>query len=292
VRQFLLIVNGSAGRGRARTRAAEAARLLTELGHEVRVAVTMSAENARARVDECDPETVIIGCGGDGTVHGLLDPCIERGLTLGVLPAGSGNDIARTLGIHSASVAELVRLWGSTQPRPIDVGRVEPQGEWFLGVLSAGFDSRVNERAHGRPGGTWRYLTAMVAEMGSLKAAHYRLNVDGEVQDGMALLVCVGNGRTYGSGMAVCPSADSHDGLLDVTWVGEVSTPTFLRLFPRVYSGSHVDRPEVRTFQATRVAIDAPGQVAYADGERIGPLPIDVRIHPGALHVLSRPPAA
>ncbi len=290
--QFLLIVNRSAGQGWARTRAGEAAHRLSVLGHEVHVAVTTSAENARALVGECDSETVIIGCGGDGTVHALIDPCIERDLILGVLPAGSGNDIARTLGVHRASVAEHVALWCLAQPRTIDVGRIAPYEESFLGVLSAGFDSRVNERAQGRSGGTLRYLTAMVAELGSLKAAHYRLNVDGEVQDGMALLVCVGNGRTYGSGMAVCPNADSHDGQLDVTWVAEVATATFLRLFPRVYSGSHVHRPEVRTFRAAEVALDAAGQIAYADGERIGPLPIEVRIQPDALRVLSRSPAA
>jgi diacylglycerol kinase (ATP) len=290
--QFLLVVNRSAGRGRAGAKAGQAARLLRDLGHDVSVAATTSATSARARVQECDVGTVIIGCGGDGTIHSLIDACIGRDLALGVLAAGTGDDIARTLGIHAASVEELVGLWCLGQPRAIDVGRIEPQGEWFLGVLSAGFDSRVNERANRRAGGTWRYVTAMLGELGNLKAIQYRIKLDGSVETGQALLVCVGNGRTYGSGMAVCPNADSHDGLLDVTWVSGVSRLSFLRLFPRVYSGSHIDRPEVRTFRVKRIEIDAPDQIAYADGERIGPLPVRVQIHPGALRVFSRPTAA
>lgn len=272
--------------------AAEAARLLCGRGHGVQIAVTTSAQEATDFIAHCAAGTHVIACGGDGTVHALIGACVDRDLVLGVLPAGTGDDLARTLGVHGYAVGELVELWTNSEPIRIDLGYVEPFEEWFMGVLSAGFDSRVNERANRRPGGNWRYVVAMLAEVKGLQPVRYEITHDGAAAVWNGLLMCVGNGRTYGSGMAVCPAADCRDGYLDVTWLGAVSTAKFLRLFPQVYSGAHVRRPEVRTSLVKCIELDAPGQIAYADGERIGPLPIQVRIHPRALRVFGVPAAA
>ena len=290
--QFVLIVNRRAGKGRAPLLAAQAAHLLVERGHGVRIAVTASLAEANGVIASSAADTRVIGCGGDGTVHGLIGACVQRDLVMGVLPAGTGDDIARTLGVHAQSVLDHVDLWDQGNPVAVDLGYIEPYNEYFLGVLSAGFDSRVNERANRRPGGKWRYVVAMVGEIGGLRPVRYHITHDAmaDVWDG--LLVCVGNGRTYGSGMAVCPAADSQDGYLDVTWVGGVSIRRFLRLFPLVYSGRHVQQPEVRTLRVQSIDIDAPDQIAYADGERMGPLPIRVSVQPGALRVFGRPVAA
>jgi diacylglycerol kinase (ATP) len=86
--------------------------------------------------------------------------------------------------------------------------------------------------------------------------------------------------------MKVCPSAKADDGELAVTVLGEVPTRTFLRVFPRVFSGSHVSHPSVKTYTGTTVRVDAPGMVAYADGERLGPVPVEVSLLPGAIRVL------
>lgn len=292
MRQFLLIVNRNAGKGRALGRAARAAHLLRVRGHGVRIAVTASSQEARGLLDLCDPDTYVIACGGDGTIHAIISACVQRDLVLGVLPAGTGDDIARTFGVHRHAVVDLVDLWESFDPVAVDLGFVEPYKEWFVGVLSAGFDSRVNERANRRPGGTWRYVAAMLGEINGLRPVQYQITQDGVADIWDGLLICVGNGRTYGSGMAVCPMADYRDGYLDVTWVGAVSTATFLRLFPRVYSGTHVHRPEVRTSRVRSIDIDAADQIAYADGERIGPPPIQVSVHPGALRVFGLASAA
>jgi diacylglycerol kinase (ATP) len=290
--QFLLIANRTAGKARSLVLAAHAARLLSERGHEVQIAVTTSAQEAVDLTVRCDTGTNVIACGGDGTVHALIGACVDRDLVLGVLPAGTGDDLARTLGVYGYGVGELVDLWTNSEPNWIDLGYVEPYREWFMGVLSAGFDSRVNERANRRSGGNWRYVVAMLAEIKGLQPVRYEITHDGAVSVWTGLLVCVGNGRTYGSGMAVCPAADCRDGYLDVTWLGAVSTLKFLRLFPQVYSGAHVQRPEVRTTRVKSITIDAPDQIAYADGERIGPLPIQVRVHPRALRVFGVPTAA
>ena len=100
------------------------------------------------------------------------------------------------------------------------------------------------------------------------------------------MLVSVGNGPRFGGGMLVCPDALLDDELLDITWLGEISIPRFLGVFPRVYKGTHVNHPAVQTMRGQVMEIDAPGQVAYADGERVGPLPVTVRVRPAALRVL------
>jgi diacylglycerol kinase (ATP) len=145
------------------------------------------------------------------------------------------------------------------------------------------------------PSGQARYLRAILAELRVFKPVPYTMvldeGTDGEVRvERRGMLVAVGNGTSYGGGMRVCPGALIDDGLLAVTFLGELSTPTFLRVFPTVYKGTHVERPEVTEHVARSVTLDAPGQVAYADGERIGPLPVAVRVEPGAVRLLVAAP--
>ena len=87
--------------------------------------------------------------------------------------------------------------------------------------------------------------------------------------------------------MRICPSADIRDGQLDLTWLGEVSKATLLKVFPRVYAGTHVTHSRVSTLRGKHIQVTAPGQIAYADGERVGPLPISIEVHPAALKVIA-----
>jgi diacylglycerol kinase (ATP) len=114
----------------------------------------------------------------------------------------------------------------------------------------------------------------------------YVLTCDDVTVEGKAMLVSIGNGSTYGGGMRICPDAVPHDGVLDVTWVDEVARTRLLRLFPSVYSGTHVRLAEVRTLRGREITVDAPGQVAYADGERLGTLPVRVAVSAAALTVV------
>ena len=148
----------------------------------------------------------------------------------------------------------------------------------------------VNERANRMtwPKGKARYLVAIIGELRTFRPVAYRATIGDVPVDDAAMLVAVGNGVSYGGGMKVCPAAIPDDGLLDVTWLRAVSTPTFLRVFPSVFAGTHVDKPYVSTYRAREVRLDAPGQLAYADGERVGPLPISIQARPRALRVASR----
>ena len=101
------------------------------------------------------------------------------------------------------------------------------------------------------------------------------------------MLVAVGNGSSYGGGMQVCPAADMTDGLFDVTVLGPISKIEFLRVFPQVYSGRHVEHPAVTVRRAACVSLAASGVTAYADGERVALLPVTCDVVPGALQLLA-----
>jgi len=159
-------------------------------------------------------------------------------------------------------------------------------------VLSAGFDAIVNERANRmrRPRGRSRYTIALLVELARLRPIEYRLVIDGEELRERALLVSVGNNTSLGGGMRVTPDALLDDGLLDVMIVRPLARLAFLRIFPRVFAGTHVTDPRVVMRRGRSIRIEADGIVAYADGERIAPLPIDVTVEPGALRVLAPAP--
>ena len=168
----------------------------------------------------------------------------------------------------------------------MDLGRIERAGQapvWFMCALSAGFDALVNERANGWrwPRGPMRYNLAILRELATLKPLHYSLVVDGVVRRQQAVLISVSNGVSIGGGMKITPDAKYDDGLLDLFVVSPVSRLTFLRIYPLVFSGRHTSHPVVAIERVTEVSMTPPGLVAYADGERMGPLPATVTVDPG-----------
>jgi diacylglycerol kinase (ATP) len=206
---------------------------------------------------------------------------------LGIVPAGTGNDIADALGIPRRDPLKAADVVVGGRTVTADAGRLGG-GRWFAGVVACGFDSRVNERANTLtwPGGTARYLRAMVQELRVFRPIPFTITLDGETVEREAMLVAVANTRSYGAGMRVCPDASPQDGLLDVLILGALPKIEFLRTFPRVYRGGHITHPAVTITRARGVRLEAPDVVAYADGERVGPAPVDCVVEPGALSVL------
>lgn len=296
LRDVTVLVNPQAGRGRSRRVAGTAIAELRRLGLAVDVVVTRSAEHAResAAAAVADGRSAVAVCGGDGAVAAVLPVLAGSAVPLGVLPGGSGNDVARALGLPVRDAGAAARVVAAGIAGPIDLGRVtaaDGTQRWFATVVAAGFDARVNERMNAMtwPRGRTRYHVALVRELASFRPIRYRLTVDDEGLDCDAMLVAVGNLTSYGGGMKICPAARADDGQLDVTMVTAISRPTLVRLFPSVYPGRHVSRPEVRTLRGRSVSLScaaSPMVVAYADGERVGPLPISVSVVPAALPVL------
>jgi len=274
---------------------------LREGGRPVSVIVGTSPEDSleRARSVVADGPDALVAFGGDGLVHLALQAVAGTDVPLGIIPAGTGNDIAGALGIARRDPIAAAGIVTEGRHRVIDAARLgtgagpgEDGGEWFAGVMACGFDSRVNERANEmtRPPGMAKYVVALMRELRSYAPIPFRVTLDGEVIEQEAVLVAVANTSSYGAGMRVCPDARPDDGLLDVLILGAMSRGEFLRTFPRVYRGSHLGHPGVTVRRARSVTLEAPDVVAYADGERVGAAPVSCTIVPGALRVLAPSP--
>ncbi len=215
----------------------------------------------------------VISVGGDGLAHLVLQLVVPRNIPFAVMPAGTGNDIVRTLGWGIDDIESYLNRVVSEPATRVDLGNVD--SEWFAAILSTGFDSVVNERANrlAWPRGPQRYNVAIAMELPRFSPISYDLEVDGDSFTTEAMLIAIGNGRSYGGGMLVCPQAKLNDGLFDVMILEPVSKVEFLKVFPKVYSGSHISHPKVRMLRSAKVKLSAHA-IAYADGERIGPAPI------------------
>jgi diacylglycerol kinase (ATP) len=286
-------VNPTAGKGRAAKQVAAVAGRLRDAGASVSILVGTDAQDAvaLARKASTDGVDAVVALGGDGMVHLALNAIAGTDTPLGIIPAGTGNDLAATLGLPTkdpVAAAGIVadRLINRTA-WPMDAIRVGEK--WFGCVLGAGFDSRVNDRANKMswPRGRMRYNIAMLAELGVFAPLPFEIVIDGERLQTEAMLVAVGNAKSYGAGMKVTPDADVTDGLLDVMVLGPLSKPEFLKAFPKVFKGTHVDHPAVTMRTAKAVEVSSPGVTAYADGEYLADLPIRCECVKGAVKVLA-----
>jgi diacylglycerol kinase (ATP) len=301
-RRIALAVNPAAGAGRGQRLGREVAARLRETGHDVRDLTGESAAEAldRARSAVASGIDALVVVGGDGMVNLGVNAVAGTDVPLGVVAAGTGNDIAASLGLPVRDTAAALAVVAGGRVRRIDAVRGTAAdgapSRWFVGVLCGGFDALVNERANGWswPRGRMRYNLAIARELPLFRPLPYELELDGTPWRTDAVLVAVGNGTRYGGGMRITPDASYDDGLLDVLVAGPLSVPALVRVFPKVFSGRHTSHPAVTVRRARRVRLSTPGVVAYADGERFGPLPVDLEVVPGALGVLvpAGPPAA
>jgi diacylglycerol kinase (ATP) len=259
-------------------------------GHTVHSLAGDSAEDsARLIHDNREQVDGVIVCGGDGMVHLAVQQLAGRGVPLGVIPAGTGNDAARSWQIPLNDPVAAAELILKSQPQPVDAGLARPvQGRerWFVQILSGGFDAIVNERANAMrwPRGRMKYNLAMLAELPRFSPLSFHISIDGEEHSVEAMLIAIANGPSYGGGMLVCPDASFTDGLFDVMVLKPMSKIRFISLFPRVYSGSHISHQKVTIMRGKQIRLEGDA-VVYADGERVGTLPLDLLVVPGALKV-------
>lgn len=310
MRAVTMVTNPQSGLGKGSEMASAAIARLRARGAEVtEVCAPTPAESVRQVRDSIagpgqKPDAVVC-IGGDGLINVILAAVAETGVPLGMVPAGTGNDLARELGVPTDDPIAAADLVLDGRTRTIDLGRIEFPGPgatpmWFATVTGTGFDARVTLRANHMywPRGRLRYTVAALAEVSGRFTVPYRVELIGAVTEGLtnpgvgslleteAVMVAVGNTRTYGGGMLICPDAVLDDGLLDLTVVGALSRVEMLRLLPALSAGKRRNHPEVKQFRAAAVTLTAPGAPATADGEPAGTLPITIRAVPGALTVL------
>jgi diacylglycerol kinase (ATP) len=283
---WAVVINPVSGSGKGAILGTETAGFFSEKGLPYQIITATSADKLRVNLAEFLDKNVssidgVIAVGGDGLVHLVLQMVVPRNIPFTAIPAGTGNDFVRALGWNLEDIKTQLNAVVSKPPSALDLGLVD--SEWFGAVLSTGFDSVVNEKANTLkwPKGPNKYNLAIAMELPKFKPLKYTIELDSQVIETEAMLIAVGNGHSYGGGMKVCPDAVMNDGLFDVMVLRPVSKVEFVRVFPTVFSGKHVAHKQVDIYQTKRVSLNASA-IAYADGERIGGLPVRAECIAGA----------
>ncbi|PRA79220.1 YegS/Rv2252/BmrU family lipid kinase [Microbacterium sp. MYb66] len=288
-----VLANPFSGKGRGGRAAEEAVLHLRARGTDVRTyAGGSAADTARLAVAAlADEPRALVVVGGDGTLSGVLDTVCAASVPVVLVAAGTGNDLARALGLPRGDAAAAAELALTGVPHAIDVGQVRTADgiRKFLTIAALGFDAKVSDRTNRLrwPHGAPRYYLALLIELVRLRPMTFRLAVDdGAAVSAPGTLIAVGSTSSYGGGMPICAGALPDDGLLDVVHVAPLGRLRLLRLFPLLLRGTHLTRPEVGHRRARTVTVSAPGLVVYADGERIGEDECTVSVLPSALTMM------
>jgi len=292
-----VLVNPTAGRGSGARLGLRAVARLRRRGATVRVLAGRSGADAAdlsSAAVRAGPDALVV-VGGDGMVHLAVQALAGSPVPLGLVPAGSGNDVARMLGLPrrqpDAAADVVVDALDHGRVREVDLAQVSAGGATrrVATVVASGCDTKVNERANSRrwPRGQARYTLSMLAEFPAFAPLPYVLFLDGQRTEFEAMLVAVGNGPSYGGGLRICTGAEPDDGLLDLVIMGPMSKQDMLRTYPRLFRGTHTNHRVYQHHRVRDVRVESPGIVAYGDGERLGPLPIEVTVEPGALRTLA-----
>ena len=283
---WALVINPVSGQGKGTTVGTYVAGYLNQ--HKISFTIVTGnssialGDHLRTFINKNPECEGIIAVGGDGLMHLVIQIAVPAQIPFTVIPAGTGNDFVRTLGWSLDSLDEQLLSVTTTKPSSIDCGLVD--GEWFGAILSTGFDSIVNEKANSMqwPKGPMKYNAAIAVELPRFKPRHYEITLDDRTISTEAMLIAVANGRSYGGGMLVCPIANISDGLFDVMVLHPISKIEFMKVFPQVFAGTHISHPAVEIVRSKAVSIESKA-VAYADGERIGQLPVSAEcIHDAA----------
>lgn len=294
----LLYVNPKAGQGKPLKYLKGVLNGIEDTDPSFEVILAESKDSGLQKLNAKAPEAKSILClGGDGTVHDVAKICIESDIALGIIPAGSGDDIAHSLGIETPRTQRGYQLLLESLlsldaiQRPITTGKISfPSGgeHYVLGVMSSGFDAHCNAIANTlKVRGPIRYVLAMLIGLRSFEPVQMTITADGRTSTRNIMMMAIGNGPSYGSGMKVVPHADPFDDSLGAIIVNRCSKPTFLRIFPTVFKGTHVQHTLVEslTFQRLKVEID-PTQPIFGDGEFFDYGTFEIVCSPNSLRVI------
>ena len=286
---WLVVCNASAGKGKGSILAGDFIKLLSNSGLENKLIDCDTFAETKMLLEkeiQTNRYNYLIAVGGDGLVNLCLQLVAEKPICLGVIPAGTGNDFARATGFNGKSVDEIFSIFSRSKPVKIDLGKAvsTDESKWFVQVLSTGFDAIVNSLANKMtwPRGKSKYTIATILILSRFKSIPYMVEIDGRIFEQNAMLLAVANGESYGGGMRICPGASNSDGIFDVLIVRPVTKIVLLTIFPKVFKGNHIPHPKIDVYKGKYIKISSP-TVAYADGEFVSQLPLEVTNVPNAL---------
>lgn len=286
-----VLANPAARKGRGAAHYAKVLDALRAHGAPFTELSATTATDARAalRAVVSRPEARVLLVGGDGLVHLALQEVATTDCVLGIIPAGSGNDFAHALGLDRGSLDTQVAR-ALEDARALDA--IRAGATWVASVATVGFAAAVNARANALrwPRGGARYTVATFAVLPHLKAVSLVLELDGEATPVVTTMLAIANTPYFGGGMNICPDARPDDGLLDIAVIGDVQPFAMLRVFPRVFRGTHITHPQCTMHRAKRVRLLAARTDLWGDGELVGPAPIELEAVTGALRVAGASP--
>lgn len=295
---FGVILNPTSGKGKGANLGPQFVAEILKLGINVKDLSCDSYEEAMAKGQRAIAEgsiDVLAVAGGDGMAHLGVNLCAGTNVPLALMPCGTGNDAAMALELPIDNPVEAARVAVSSlnSPRVVDLGLgiTGNRRFYFFNSASAGFDAIVNRRANRwkYPKGPARYTLAMLYELVTFSSLKYFAKIDGKSRSIDGMLCAVANGPSYGGGMLVAPEASIDDGKLDLFVVHKISKLELIKVFPKVFTGSHVSHPAVEIIRCEGVTLQGEGVPVYADGEPVGILPITVSVAPKVLKVLAKP---
>ncbi len=240
----------------------------------------------------CNDYPVVVAAGGDGTISEVVNGLpVDSKAALGILPLGTGNDLARHLGIDKLAIA--VATLASESAKPLDAIDVSLSGgrrSLAINVCGCGFDALVADRIN-QGFRAWRgtsaYVAAVISSLVKFKGALLQIVADEEEIEIEAMLCSIANSSSYGGGMKIAPRASVHDGLLDLVAIRSTSKLRFLTQFPKVFNGAHLELEEVLSRRVSFVRITStPAMPVLKDGEILGDSPVEFRVLPDRIRVL------
>jgi diacylglycerol kinase (ATP) len=288
----LVIVNPVAGGGRA-ARIVGWLRERLRTRPDARLEVTKRPGDAERLASDAGSQgnDRVVAVGGDGTVQEVINGLINgsRGPVLGIVPVGSGNDLARSLRLPLDPAAGWTLAVGRHH-HALDLARAhDEQGRmrWFASAGGVGFDAQVAAAMQHRSGwqrGRIGYLLTTISELRHFTNRRVRITMDGTTLERDVLFVAITNGEYYGGGMRISPGALTDDALLDVCIVGNISRLTAIQQLPHLYRGTHTRHPAVETTRVRSIVVEGDrDSLVHLDGEPFGHLPVRIEIHPGRL---------
>ncbi|USQ78195.1 diacylglycerol/lipid kinase family protein [Ornithinimicrobium faecis] len=287
--RYAVLHGPRSGRRGAGAVGAEVVQQLRAAGQQVTELETATREGAQDVCRRAVEEGVdtLVAVGGDGVVQIAANALVGSETALGIVPAGTGNDNARSVHIPLKTASAVQTLLTGVR-RPIDLIHVAPMEQHVVGSVPCGLDALIASRAATLPRwlGAQSYTVATLPEIIKLRPMDYRLELDDRVVETKALVVAVCNMPIYGGGMRIAPDADPQDGLLDVIIIEPVGAASAVRLLRGVFSGKHSNHPAVRFERARRVSVSGPALVAHGDGDPLGPLPVTCTVAPGAIDLV------
>jgi YegS/Rv2252/BmrU family lipid kinase len=293
--RFAVIVNPKAAGGKAIKKLPEISATASSVTPEYLLHITSSIEDARLRAREFADLGIerIVAVGGDGTFNEVANGILESNArpALGIVPAGTGCDLPRTLGVPTG-VAESLVFAMSADARPMDVGlaKTSTGQRYFLNVAGMGFDAKVANRAQQkkRLTGKKAYMVALAQELTDFGYIEVRMEVNGKEIATKAVFVSVANAQVLAGGFHFAPMARIDDGLLDLAIIDDISLPGFVKAVPSVMRGKHLSNPHWSHYTTTHVKVtSSTPALVQVDGEIVGTSPAEFSIAPKAIDVVA-----